>query len=393
MLWCAFAADCSASLKPGAMFLRAEQRRRTRVPQPAAVQSDSSSDDSEVCKGKDKVLTCSVTVVVTGEDVPLVIYDAAKSFVREKCKAGCMCTERGDALKHLHVQGVLKKRSSSSVKIKNELIAWLAEHVQNYAALNCSVCVKKAANKGLHTWEGLIGYARKNQGREEYREFLHNISPIEVAEGEVLMMQYGSALKHRVALTLHNILERAVTYREYELRGRFNVSLAAIVFAMIGSGQYYFDAGWAVPSLGRGMDSMRAEVVWLSACRPLAVTPAGVQAVLFSDGVVTAMGSLSNVGVSSAEVDRHDAVLFDIVQEARQRGVGVGAVVDSKPAVRELLYPRDTQLRRPYRPVPAASPAAQLDAAMRSNVHELQNGEQLRWHGDVGMFDWASLNG
>jgi hypothetical protein len=51
----------------------------------------------------------------------------------------------------------------------------------------------------------------------------------------------------------------------------------------------------------------------------------------------------------------------------------VGAVVDSKPAVRELLYPRDTQLRRPYRPVPAASPAAQLDAAMRSNVHELQN--------------------
>jgi hypothetical protein len=33
------------------------------------------------------------------------------------------------------VQGVLKKRSSSSsVKIKNELIAWLAEHMQNYAA-------------------------------------------------------------------------------------------------------------------------------------------------------------------------------------------------------------------------------------------------------------------
>jgi hypothetical protein len=30
---------------------------------------------------------------------------------------------------------------------------------------------------------------------------------------------------------------------------------------------------------------------------------------------------------------------------------------------------------------------------MQSNVHELQNGEQLRWHGDVGMFDWATLNG
>jgi hypothetical protein len=324
-----------------------------------------------------------VTIVMTGENIPLAVYDAAQLFVRDNCKAGCMCTERGDALKHLHVQGVLKKRSTSSVKIKHELIAWLAEHVQNYATLGCSVCVKKAANKGLHTWEGLIGYARKNQGREEYREFLHNISPLEVAEGEVLMRQYGSALKHRVALSLHNILERAVTYREYELRGRFNVSLAALVFAMVGSGQYYFDAGWAVPSQGRGMDSTRAEVVWLSACRPLAVTPAGVQAVLFSGGVVTAMGSLSYVGVSSAEVDRHDAVLFDIVQEARQRGVSVGAVVDSKPAVCELLYPRDTQLRRPFRPVPEVGPIAQLDAVVQGNLADLRRGEQLRWHGDV----------
>jgi hypothetical protein len=73
MLWCAFAADCSASLKPGAMFLRAEQRRRTRVPQPAAVQSDSSSDDSEVCKGKDKVLTCSVALCI-GLAVPAALH-------------------------------------------------------------------------------------------------------------------------------------------------------------------------------------------------------------------------------------------------------------------------------------------------------------------------------
>jgi hypothetical protein len=59
-----------------------------------------------------------------------------------------MCTERGDAFKHFHVQGVLKKRSSSSVKVKHELSAWLAEHVDNYADLHCSVCVKKAANRG-----------------------------------------------------------------------------------------------------------------------------------------------------------------------------------------------------------------------------------------------------
>ena len=107
---------CCCCRSPAAEFLKAEQRRQRRPPQPAAAVSD--SDDSEVCRGKDRVLTCSVTIVVPGGDIPWAVYNAAASFLRE-C---CMCTERGDAFKHLHVQGVLKKRSTSSVKIKHELV-------------------------------------------------------------------------------------------------------------------------------------------------------------------------------------------------------------------------------------------------------------------------------
>ena len=329
------------------------------------------------------MLTCSVTIVVPGGDIPWDVHAAAASFVREQCRAGCMCTERGDAFKHLHVQGVLKKRSTSSVKIKRELSTWLADHVDNYAALQCSVCVKKASNKGLHTWEGLVGYARKGKGRQEYREVLHNISPLDLEEGEYLMRLHGSALKHRVALTLHNIMERAVTYREFELRGRFVVSLSAIVYAMIGCGQYYFDAAWAVPTQGQGMDSTRAEVVWLSACRPFDVTPGGIQAVLFRDGRLVSMGSLSFAGVPSAEVDRDDALLVSFVAEARESGVSVGALVDSRPAVRELLYERNTQLRRPWRPVPEPDRAAQLDAVAQQTTAGLRRSQQMRWHADL----------
>ena len=328
------------------------------------------------------MLTCSVTIVVPGGDIPWEVYDAAASFVRERCKAGCMCTERGDAFKHLHVQGVLKKRSSSSVKIKHELMAWLAEHVAGYADLHCSVCMKKAANKGLHTWEGLIGYARKCKGRQEYREMLHNVTPLELEEGEHLMRLHGSALKHRVALTQHNIMERAVTYREFELRARLKVSLAAIGYAMIASGQYYFDAGWAVPYMGQGMDSTRSEVVWLSACMPFNVTPAGVAAVLFKDGAVAA-SRLSFAGVPSAEVDRDDEVLLQLVDDARERGVTVGSLVDNRPAVRELAYERNTQIRRPWRPVQQTEPAAELQVMTDAAARELRAGEQLRWHGDL----------
>jgi hypothetical protein len=232
----------------------------------------------------------------------------------------------------------------------------------------------------MHTWEGLFGYARKGKGRQEYREFLHNVSPLELEEGERLMRQHGSALKHRVALTQHNIFERAVTYRE---RGKLHVSMAAIVFAMIGCGQFYFDAGWAVPAMGQGMDSTRAEVVWLSACKPFDITPGGVVAVLFRNGAEVSSARLSFAGVPSAEVDRDDAVLLSLVEQAREKGVSVGSLVDSRPAVRDLLYERNTQLRQRWRPAPQPSPVQALHAAVGAAAAGLRAGEQLRWHGDV----------
>lgn len=142
-----------------------------------------------------------------------------------------------------------------------------------------------------------------------------------------------------------------------------------------------------MPSMGQGMDSTRAEVVWLSACRPFDVTPGGVLAVLFRNGGELSSARLSFAGVPSAEVDRDDAVLLRLVEQARARGVTVGSLVDSRPAVRDLLYERNTQLRQRWRPaqdpVEDPAPVPGFDAAVHAVAAELRAGEQLRWHADV----------
>lgn len=175
------------------------------------------------------------------------VFNCIVSYVRHHTHAGSVSTERGGAFQHLHVQGVFKQRSTSSKKIKSDLLQYLRAHVQNYNDLAVSLCCKQAANKGLHTWEGLVGYSRKYQGRDDYHNVLHNVTVFDIEEGEKLLRLHGSAMKHRVALTLHNLMERAAAFLEYELRGRFDVSLDALVWAMLVSGQYFLDPTWAVP--------------------------------------------------------------------------------------------------------------------------------------------------
>jgi hypothetical protein len=170
--------------------------------------------------------------------------------------AGSVSTERGGAFQQLHVQGVLKQRSTSSRKIKAVLLQYLQQHVQNFSELGVQMCCKQAANKGLHTWEGLVGYSRKYQGRDDYHNVLHNVSVFDIEEGEKLLRLHGSAIKHRVALTQHNIMERAAAFLEFELHGRFEVSLPAVVWAMLTSGQYFLDPTWAVPAQVRTTHAM-----------------------------------------------------------------------------------------------------------------------------------------
>jgi hypothetical protein len=84
---------------------------------------------------------------------------------------------------------------------------------------------------------------------------------------------------------------------------------------------------------------------------------------------------------------RDDQVLLNLVADAHERGVTVGTLVDSRPALRELLYVRNTQLRRPWRPLQQQQqqpdPLAAFEVVEDRIAQQLRAGEQLRWHADL----------
>lgn len=345
---------------PGQQFLQAQQRARytsRRTTAHAAEPVDTSSDDDE---GEGRVLTVSLTIVVPHEDIPLALFDTMSNYLTLHSKAGSVSTERGGGFQHLHIQGVYQRRGTSTQALKSELLRYLKAHVPNYDALHASVCLKQASNKGLHTFEGLVAYSRKYQGREDFRNTLHNVDAIQLAEGEQLLKQYGAALKHRIPLTLHNIMERAATYHVFELRERIMPSLGCMVYAMVRSGQYYLDPEWVVPFKGQGMQGDRADVVWRSCIAPATITPGDVRLVLYS------VHERLSIGAAVPDAMPDDAVLKQLVSDAEAQQKGIGELIDSRPALRPLLYARaqdPTLLRLHGRRGAAVEGGMQLDAS------------------------------
>lgn len=315
-------------------------------------------------------MTVSLTVVIPHQDIPLVLYDTLSNYLTLHTKAGSVSTERGGAFEHLHIQGVFQRRGTSTQKLKSELIKYLKAHVHNYEALHASVCLKQAANKGLHTFEGLVAYSRKYQGREGFRNTIHNVDAIQLAEGEQLLKQYGAALKHRIPLTLHNIMERAATYHVFELRERIMPSFACIVYAMVRSGQYYLDPEWVVPFKGQGMQGDRADVAWRSCIAPASITPADVRLLLYT------LHERLNSTAAVPDAMPDDAVLEQLVLEAEAQQKGIGELIDSRPALRPLLYARapDAALMRTH-----GNRAAAVEGGMQLDASELLGGEGVAY--------------
>jgi hypothetical protein len=299
-----------------------------------------------------------------------VLYDTLSQYLTLHTKAGSVSTERGGAFKHLHIQGVFQRRGTSTQALKADLVRYLKQHVQGYDALHASVCCKQASNQGLHTFEGLVAYSRKYQGREGFRNTIHNVDAVQIAEGEQLLKQFGAALKHRIALTLHNIMERAATYHVFELRERLMPSFGGIVYAMVRSGQYYFDPEWVVPFKGQGMDGDRGSVAWRSCIAPASITPADVRLLLYRVHERLSIGS----AVPDAMPD--DAVLEQLVLDAEAQQKGVGELIDSRAALRPLLYTRtpDPVLLRTH-----GNRAAALEGGMEMDVSELVGGEGVSY--------------
>lgn len=99
----------SACAGPGARFLRSLARNNHTRRRGAAVAatSEATAVSQEARAAELKKITISLTIVVPTEDINPQIFEAASEYLRDRCLAGSISTERGGAFKHLHIQGVL----------------------------------------------------------------------------------------------------------------------------------------------------------------------------------------------------------------------------------------------------------------------------------------------
>ena len=278
------------------------------------------------------------------------IFEASSSFLRERCVSGSISTERGGAFKHLHIQGVLTVQSTSSTKIKNTLRKWLTDHVQNWAELKAYICCKKASNKGLHTFQGLVAYSMKYEGHDDYQNVMKNVGVLDIEEGRRLLREYGNALKNRIGLNLHNLMERAATFSVFELREKLQCSLHMILWAMMRSGQYYADPAWVVSHQGKGMQPVRAHIAWRTCIAPGTITPADVWDLFFEQA-----GRYFDPQSVEFEMS-DDVVLRELVEEAEAQQKDISAIIDSRRNLRPLLFERGSVHVLRQHPQPAHQP-------------------------------------
>lgn len=123
----------------------------------------------------------------------------------------------------------------------------------------------------------------KYEGHDDYQNVMKEVGVLDIEEGRRLLREYGNALKNRIALNLHNLMERAATFSTYELREKLVCSLHMILWAMVRSGQYYADPGWVVPYQGKGMQPVRAHTAWRTCIAPGTVSPADIRGLFFEE--------------------------------------------------------------------------------------------------------------
>lgn len=211
-----------------------------------------------------------------------VVAAAACCHANRYCQHACVSTERGDSEYHLHIQGVIRLRGTTAQSVKSNLVRYVAARVDGFVAAEHSVRCIQAKNQGMHTWEGLLGYCIKNEGRPGYSNWLKDVSPAELEKGRVEYLQHGAALKNRIALSPSNLLSRAFMFHTYVIRDRMRTSLLSTLTAMVRCGRFYPDASWVIPRMGGGMERVRAELVWKALVSPADMTVQEVYNVFFS---------------------------------------------------------------------------------------------------------------
>lgn len=226
--------------------------------------------------------------------------------------------------------------TTSAIKVKSELMVLFEEVAPDLVATSAlHVVCKKAANRGMHTLAGLSAYSKKYKGQKDYENFSLNITPELLEEGQMLLAQYGQAIKHRVELGPNNLFNKAFQFWDYDLHRKFDVSLGVSVYAMVRSGQYYLSPQFIIPYWGVGLDVQKVSALWRCLVQPDDVSIKEIEAILFKEG-----DRYFNTNTHSlpSEVYRPDDPLIEsLVTQAADQGVKISELIGRRACFRDSV--------------------------------------------------------
>ncbi|KAL2622595.1 hypothetical protein R1flu_002800 [Riccia fluitans] len=193
---------------------------------------------------------------------------------------GVLALERGDAFLQLHVQGMMRLKTSSTRSLKAEIKSWIGWDY--HRPIGGSICINSLCNRGLHMMIGLIGYCLKDEGRR-----IHSI--------------YGtSKYKHRVELTPANILGRALQFHKYNAKNPLSITFRSCVHEMLRSGQYMAGFRWLTTAR---ILHLRAERIWRACTMPQSIEVRDVDNILFGIDTPTRYFQAGSEGSRKEEND------------------------------------------------------------------------------------------
>ncbi|KAL2633442.1 hypothetical protein R1flu_004921 [Riccia fluitans] len=225
----------------------------------------------------EKSFDFSLTIGIPGENVDGKVFDLLVNWLEYRAEMAVLALERGDTFLQLHVQGMVRIKTSSTRILKRkikEVIGW-----ESNGPVGASVCLKTLHYTGLHTVIGLIGYCLKDEGAPHFKFYSKNVSEEQKAEGSHMHSIYGaSEYKHKLELTPANILDRALQFRKYGVKNPLSITFRRCIVEMIRSGQYIPGFRWLTTAK---ISKLRAEWIWHACTSPHSIEVPNVEAIFF----------------------------------------------------------------------------------------------------------------
>ncbi|KAL2621187.1 hypothetical protein R1flu_001392 [Riccia fluitans] len=215
----------------------------------------------------EKTFDVNITIGIPGKNIDEKVFDLLVKWLEYRAEMAVLALEREDTFLQLHVQGMVRVKTSSTRILKREIkevISW-----ETNGPVGASVCLKSLHYTGLHTVIGLIGYFLKDEGAPHFKFYSKNVSEEQKAEGRRMHNIYGaSEYKHKLELTLANILGRALQFRKYRVKNPLSITFRRCIAEMIRSGQYIPGFRWLTMAK---ISRLRAERIWHACTSPESV--------------------------------------------------------------------------------------------------------------------------